>query len=537
MPALRTMSAIRRLLAAIDAHPEQTITVRIGTQWEPRTYADLSRDVAEAAALLYASGIEEGHRVGILGENTYEWVVYDLACMAAGAVSVGLLEDELIAHSIDEVADLFGLAALAIDPRHVAEGGPAPTLGKQPASLRLLTFPDPPPDRPATAREEPGDVFTLVFSSGTSGRVKCLRIGGAGVLAAVDRFAEDFSFGVDDCMLVGLPLSSFQQRMMMYCAFDRGAGVVLAVPKRMFAAMAAGLPTAVVAPPQFFHGIEQRFVAKPEAHQEEALRQAREAALLPEGPERRAALVSIFPDAYAAVGERTRILITGAAPTRRSTLELLEQMELPLFEAFSSNEAGTIAWNRPGSKRIGSVGRPVHGPDAVTTVDGIIVVRPPRPFCWGYEPGFGDTDAVFDADGSVRTGDRGRIDEDGFVSIDGRADDVLVTTGGLKLDPVAIELEIDRVAGAGHPVLFTHQGGGTQLLMFVDAQDRARVEDEVDAAVATLNGQLPTGARIQRVVWQDLVLTEEDGFLTRNRKINRSAVRERFVGALGLAHR
>jgi hypothetical protein len=39
------------------------------------------------------------------------------------------------------------------------------------------------------------------------------------------------------------------------------------------------------------------------------------------------------------------------------------------------------------------------------------------------------------------------------------------------------------------------------------------------------------------VVWQDLVLTEEDGFLTRNRKINRSAVRERFVGALGLAHR
>lgn len=531
------MSAIRRLRAAIDAHPEQTITVRVGAQWEPRTYAGLSADVSEAAALLRSSGIGAGHRVGILGENSYEWVVYDLACMAVGAVSVGMLEDELLSRSIDDLVGLFGLAALAIDPRHVPDDAAAPLLGKQPASLRLLTFPDPPHDRPASPHEEPGDVFTLVFSSGTSGRVKCLRIGGAGVLEAVDRFAEAFSFGIDDSMLVGLPLSSFQQRLMMYCAFDRGAGVVLTVPKRMFAAMAAGLPTAVVAPPQFFHGIEQRFVARPEGDQEQALARAREADLVPEGPERRSILRSVFADAYAAVGDRTRILITGAAPTRRSTLELLEQMGLPLFEAYASNEAGTIAWNRPGSKRIGSTGLPAHGPGAVTTVDGTIVARPPRPFCWGYEPGFGDTDAVFGRDGSVRTGDRGRIDEDGFVYIDGRADDVLVTTGGLKLDPVVIELEIDRVAGAGHPVLFTHQGGGTQLLMFVDAEDRARVEDQVDDAVSTLNGQLPTGARIQRVVWQDLVLTEEDGFLTRNRKINRSAVREHFVGALGLAHR
>ena len=73
--------------------------------------------------------------------------------------------------------------------------------------------------------------------------------------------------------------------------------------------------------------------------------------------------------------------------------------------------------------------------------------------------------------------------------------------------------------------------------MCVDAQDRDRVEDQVDDAVMELNRELPTGARIQRVVWEDLVLTEEDGFLTRNRKINRSAVREHFVGALGLAHR
>ncbi|HEU5148936.1 MAG TPA: AMP-binding protein [Iamia sp.] len=533
------MSAIRRLLAAIDAHPQQTITVRVGTQWEPRPYALLSADVAAAAALLREIGIAEGHRVGLLGENSYEWVVYDLACMAVGAVSVGLLEDDLITGTVDDLVARFGLAAVAADPRHVVEHPGdvvASSLGAQPASLRLIGFPDRPRDRPAMTHEEPGDVFTLVFSSGTSGRVKCLRIGGAGVLAAVDAFAEAFAFGgPDDCMLVGLPLSSFQQRLMMYCAFATGAGVMLAVPKRMFSALASDRPTVAVAPPQFYHGIEQRFGARPAEDRAAALARADELAGLPDD-ERRAALRELFPEAYGMIGPRARVLITGAAPTRRSALELLARMGVPLYEAYSSNEGGVIAWNRPGCQRIGTVGQPAHGPGSVRTDDGTITVRPPRPFCWGYEPGHGDTAAVFDEEGGVHTGDRGQIDADGFVSIDGRVDDVLVTTGGQKIDPVLVELAIDKVAGTGHPVLFAHQGGGTQLLMCVGAGDRGRIEAAVDEAVAGLNAQLPTAARIQRVVWEDLELTEEGGFLTRNRKINRSAVRAHFAGALGLAH-
>ena len=500
----------------------------VGTELVRRPYPELHGDVRTVRERLRRWGVGSGTRVGIWGENSYDWVVHELALLDLGCVTVTLPVAEFAAETPPALAERYDLELLLASPRHCSEapGWLAPlTLDGAPASAMKLR-PAPPPLGP--------DVFTVVFSSGTTGSVKAIQIGRRATDHCLAEFGRQYEFRPDDAILVGLPLSTFQQRIMLYCAIWYGFDAIVVEPSPlMFVALKQGRPTIMGGPPAFYEILENRFRSQPAVKRVAA----RTAAglirgLLPAG-RRPAALRRLFRQAHEAYGGRMRLMLSGSAPLRRSTAELFTLVDLPLFQLYGLTESGFIAWNRPGDNRIGSVGRPVFPGSVTIAEDGEIMVRWPVPQSPGYlgEPPEVAA-ATYRPDGTVATGDLGRFDADGYLHVVGRKKDIIVTRTGHKIAPSPIEQEILADPDVAQAVLVggdPYQVGAVVALRVHAGED---TPEKVRRRVEEVNRTLPSASRVQRVVFTRDAFTRENGLMTTTLKLNRAAVARRFAGAL-----
>ncbi|TDB90327.1 hypothetical protein E1264_05445 [Actinomadura sp. KC216] len=500
-------------------------------------YPELHADVRRVQERLKAWGAGEGVRVGIWGANSYAWIVHELALLDLGCVTVTLPVVELAGSTPVSLAERYGLELLLADEGLLSEEG-GPGEGAEAAEWAApMTMEG--TDREIRPRERPEpldpDVFSIVFSSGTTGTVKAIRISRVATEDCLAEFGGHHTFRSDDRILVGLPLSTFQQRIMMYCAIWYGFDAVVVEPSPlMFAVLKEAQPTIMGGPPAFYEILESRFSGRPAA-----LRTALRAVswtirhTLP-GSLRDAALRRVFAQAHDAYGGRMRLMLSGSAPLRRSTSAVFRTVGLPLFQLYGLTESGFIAWNRPDANRIGSVGRPVFPGSVRISSEGEIQVRWPRPQSPGYlgEPPEVEQ-AVYLPDGWIATGDLGRLDDDGFLYIVGRKKDLIITRGGVKIPPSPWEQQILADPAVAQAVMV-----GGEDLAYVGAVIALR-DHAADAAaesirrrIEEINRDTPASGRVTRVVFTRERFTRENGLMTTTLKINRRAVAARFQAAL-----
>lgn len=498
-------------------------------------YRELAADVERARERLAATGLERGALVGLLGENCYEWLIHDLALQALGCLPVCFPADEFGARAPEELADGHELALLLVTRK----------LGN-PAGLPWVVVMDAPEPTPARARPvapragglgacvEGTDACTVIFSSGTSGQLKALLLSRAGVDDTVDALARDWRMGPGDGILVALPLSIFQQRVMIYAALRSDTDILLSDPQNLFRGFKVLRPTIVLGPPALFETTEKRYHALPRFERAARTLAGRALAAVP-GSARRARLRRrVFGWAHDAFGGRARALLTGSAPSKRSTLDFYELAGLPLFQAYGLAEVGFIAWNLPGRNRALSVGRPIVPGSVTLAEDGEILLALPHPQALGY---FGldpeEQARTFLPDGRIATGDIGRFDRDGFLYITGRKKSIILTQGGEKIQPEPLEAPLAVLPGVERAVVL---GGGElpglAALIAVDpgcdAEGEARVRAAVAAAVEALNAGARPAARITRFMLTRVAFRPESGLVTRNLKLDRRAVQRRF---------
>jgi long-chain acyl-CoA synthetase len=138
-------------------------------------------------------------------------------------------------------------------------------------------------------------------------------------------------------------------------------------------------------------------------------------------------------------GGRSRAYFSGGAPLGRDICEWFVCVGIPIFEGYGLTETSpTIAVNRLGAFKIGSVGKIVEGVQAKIAEDGEILAKGPTVF-QGYWQMPEETRAAFTEDGWFKTGDIGQLDSDGFLSITDRKKDLLKTSGGKFIAPQPIE--------------------------------------------------------------------------------------------------
>jgi long-subunit acyl-CoA synthetase (AMP-forming) len=238
--------------------------------------------------------------------------------------------------------------------------------------------------------------------------------------------------------------------------------------------------------------------------------------------------------AHALFGDRIRYLWTGSAPARRDTLEFFSAtLRMPVFEGYGLNETCIVAKNHPGAHREGSVGKVLPRKKILFDEDGVISVYSDHPVNTRYAYAApGESERVFQGD-VVRTGDIGHLDDDGYLYIHGRADDVIVLDNGRKVIVRPVEERMKAHPAIGECVVYCPTQ--THLVAVVSpAADLPAGPDDADFAALVAahlehcNAAAEPDERIAGTVLADAPFTVENGLLSSQFKPRRKQIAEQY---------
>jgi long-chain acyl-CoA synthetase len=459
-------------------------------------------DVQKAIEFLGACGMQPKMRIGVLADNSYEWIVLDLAALELGCLLVAF-PDTFASRDMNELADQFELDLLFVaslpvgspsrahewicELRNLAENA----IGRKKKRSHALSY-----DHP--------DDLTMHFSSGSSGILKCLVGSRLGSEAFIQGYWDIFPWLNSDTMLAFMPLSSYQQRLLVYSAIGYPHNVVFTSPGELMLAFTQSKPTVFVGPPLFFERMEKRLRNRSKAEIAGTLRQ---------------------------FAPSIRFFVTGMAPIRQSTVEFFAATETPLYVVYSLNEVGTVSANTPNSFRPGSVGRLFPHTQVDIASDGEILVRKPHALSLGYLH-YLDQGQTFLTDGRIATGDLGCFDEDGYLYIVGRKKNVIITSSGLKINPEQIERQIESWPEVGRAVILGSERPYLSAVVQYPPPQNAAAEQQIWKRLRSFNKELGLAYFIGAVAYTNEEFTVENGLLTRNLKVDRQRIYAVFESQL-----
>lgn len=446
---------------------------------------------------LHKEGVRAGARIGIVAANCLEWAMLDLAALRLKAVTAGFEPGKFDPDPV--LLDRYDLARLYTD-RPVDQPGLRPI-------EEVLELADTPAPQPEPVRYTPAEVTTIKFTSGSTGEPKGLAASVGSIDSSLRAVQQMFGHGPGDDLFVFLPLSLLQQRYWIYSALAFGHDVTISTYEAAFAVLRRTQPTVVMGVPGFFdtarRHIESR--ARRSGGTPEALRHA----------------------ARATFGERIRYLWTGSAPASAAVLRFYTDVGLPIYEGYGLNETCIVSKNCPGAHREGSVGRVLPGKEVIIDEDGVVRVRGDYPVNVRYEYAApGESERVFGDDGVVRTGDLGHLDEDGFLYIRGRADDVIVLDNGKKVIVRPIEEQMKASPAIEECVVFCPTQ--THLVAVVSPAQEPADTEAIAAHLARANAELSKDERIHKVVVAQPRFAIHNGLLTSQYKPRRQRILDQF---------
>jgi len=562
-----------------------------GDGWESVTWREAGERVTRLAAGLVALGVEPEQRVGIASSTRYEWILADLAVMCAGAATttvypstitedVGfILADSecrvVFAEDDAQVAKLrecrSGLPLLERVVTFDASADPDPDgwvvgiedLERLGDSL-LASRPDAVEDRVAATR--PDSLATLIYTSGTTGRPKGVRLRHGSWTYEGAAIAALGILGEDDLQFLWLPMAHSFGKVLL--STQLAVGFPTAVDgrvDRIIDNLAVVRPTFMGAAPRIFEKAHGRIVTMQAAEgglKERLFRQAFKVGLEKDRLEREGRPVPfllakqhavydrlVFARIRERFGGRVRFFISGAAALNRDIAEWFHAAGILVLEGYGLTEtsAGTFV-NHPDDNRFGTVGPVMPGSEVRIADDGEVLVRGPG-VMEGYHRQPEQTAEVLSDDGWLHTGDIGRLDGDGYLTVTDRKKDLFKTSGGKYVAPAAIESQFKAICPyAGQMVVQGNdrsycvalvtldpeameswaEQNGMAGRSYADVVSSTEVHDMVAGYVETLNARLNRWESVKRWLLLDHDLTVESGELTPSMKVRRKAVEERY---------
>jgi long-subunit acyl-CoA synthetase (AMP-forming) len=353
------------------------------------------------------------------------------------------------------------------------------------------------------------DVTTLKFTSGSTGQPKGLGATAGSVDSSLRAVQHMFAHGAGDDVFVFLPLSLLQQRYWIYSALCFGHDVTVSTYEAAFAALGRARPTVVMGVPAFFETAKKHIET-----------QVRSAPL-------DAADVALPAAARRLFGDRIRYLWTGSAPAGPAMLRFFNGVGLPIYEGYGLNETCIVSKNHPAANKVGTVGPVLAEKQVLLDEHGAISVRCDYPVNRRYEYAApGESERFFGPGGVVRTGDLGHIDADGFLSIRGRADDLIVLTNGRKVMVRPIEEHMRESRAIEECVLISP--ARTHLVAVVSPARVPADEEAIARQLERTNAMFGADARISRVVVAADRFSIANGLLTSQFKPIRARIEEAY---------
>ena len=553
------MSAYDLLARRVDAAPEHPAFLRAtDSGWQSVTTAEFSRQVDTAAAELLRRGVDAGDPVLVMGATSYAWAVADFAVWRCGAISVPVYPTASPAQVAAIVTSSAARIGIVDDDRRSRLA----SCGVEELRFADLEAPEPTAAELADlGRRSHGlggaEVATIVFTSGSTGEPRGVEITHTNLVSQAWNVGAAYSSLIHEraSTVIFLPLAHILARGLQVAAVSAGMTVAhVADPARAVASLAEVRPSFLVVAPRVLDKILERVRANAAsrhlgrvfaAAERVAVRRGRVLEAADVGRREpwpswdrlahRAADAVLFARIRELLGGRLECLLSGSAPLPVETGLFFRGIGIPVIEGYGLTETTAPATgNLPGAIRSGSVGVPVPGTTVRIADDGEVQIAGPG-VCRGYhgEP----AGSGFTPDGFLRTGDLGRLDDDGHLWLTGRAKDVVVTSSGKNIVPARWERLVERDGGVDHAVLVGDRRPYAAALLFVpDAAtpragswSQAVVEDParlaaLQRAVDAANATVSRAEQVKRWLALRVPLTEEAGQLTPTGKVRRGTV-------------
>jgi len=538
--------------AACERWPDRIALRMEGEQKDKFTFQEVRRLADRVAGWLRANGLAKGDRVLLASENRPEWAIAYFGILRAGGAAVPV--DSLLTEK--ELANLWRSAGakLGLLSEDAADRNPGLAVLAAAAvpGARAVTFgevletggPVAPPVRAA-----PEDLASLIFTSGTTGTPKGVMLSHRNFASLVARLSAIFDLGPGDGMLSVLPLHhTFEFACGLLVPFSRGTEVAYLdelTADRIGDALRSGRVTAMIGVPALWallhRKITQELAAKPGIVEEAfELLQDVNAKLRDSTLGWNLGKLLFWP-IHQRFGGRLRILVSGGSALDPEVQKAFTDYGFDLFEGYGLTETSPVlAVSTPdGDVPRGSVGPAIHGvelrikdPDAEGV--GEVLARGPN-IMLGYWRG-GEHAGVDPeltgqvlVDGWLHTGDLGKLDAAGNLTLVGRRKDVIIDANGKNVYPDEVEdayREPDLMKDLCVVGLPDATGEKVAMVVVPDWRDRDRgdVRARIEAHVREVSAKLPFAKRVK--VWH---LVDGELPKTATRKVKRPLVKEELL--------
>lgn len=512
-----------------------------GSEWITYTYQEVGQQARQLAHFLETKGVTQNTHVGIVSKNCAEWIITDLALLMLGAIStpfyanLNCAEFEVVLRESDSKFLFVGKLETWDQIKHAI-----------PADVEVFTFKEHPGhskiDRgipwedmlnsvsPKTYQPtfSDDDIWTILFTSGTTGSPKGVVLTYGNMRHVIKVETTQHVIGLKDILgnahfISVLPLNHIGERMAveMACLITGGTISFVENIHTFVQNIQDTQPTLMFTVPHLWSKFQLGVLEKM--------------------PQKRLDLLFKVPIVSGIVKKKikqklglSRMVhpITASAPIPPDLKKWYIDLGLDLREVYGMTETTGLTVLTPrGNKKTGSVGLPIDGLTLKIDEETKEILLKGPSILKGYYKNPEKSAEVIE-DGWLHTGDRGRLDEDGYLYIDGRIQDAFKTSKGKYVVPSPIEWKfgtnenIEQIVvvglGLAQPMALI------KLSEIGKAKSTSEVEAELLPELQRVNEELINFQRLSHLVIIQDEWTIENKILTPTLKVKRNLIQEKY---------
>lgn len=502
---------------------------RKGDDFNEWSWANARNEIAAMAACLedrFGSGVS----MAILSRNRAHWFLADFAIIESGNIAIPVFTT-LPGPTAKYVLDFSDTKVLFLGETENWEA----VREVLPEGITVITLPGVEIDEPHTSWEEfvasgrgrrakytckPDDLVSLVFTSGTTGVPKGVMQTHETNIVPMARFESAFKIRETPRFLSYLPLSHIAERQLVegHSLIRCGAVTFNESLPHILRDLQYSRPHFFFGPPRVWEQLQQIVIGQ------FGSAEAVERALAQDRAGTGAKVVDMLGL------DEVDYCLTAAAPTPPALIKWYDELGLTLLEGFGQTEAMGLIANSHTDRRIGSIGKPVPGVEYKLSEEDELLVK-----AEGLSPGYynmPEKTAELHRNGWLHTGDKARVDEDGYIYITGRVKDYFKTIHGKFVAPTPIE---NVYSDNEHTEQICLLGRGYSKTVIVcvlsqiaQGKDHAEIENALKEQVIQTNKGVDKHARIGAAIISTEPWTIANEVLTPTMKIRREKVEARF---------
>ncbi len=560
--------------------------------WESFTWADYGNKAREIGMGLLALGLNRGDVCSIVSDNNKEWLFTDMGILCSGGVTSGVYTTDS-SKQLEYLATDSKTRFLFVEneeqlDKYLEVRENTPTIEKvivfDPEGLhefaddQVMMMEDlyelgriHCKDHPDLWNREidsakPEDLMVLIYTSGTTGPPKGAMISHRNAMYQIETFDKILEINDKDEQLSFLPLCHILERLLSILVPLKSCGTVNFVegPDTVPENIRELSPTIFIAVPRIW----EKFYAVIQLQVKDATRFGKWAYHMAVKIGKQASAYKIerkpIPPLLSAIYwiakktvldnilrmmglDRLRWAGTGAAPISPDLIRWYISMGVEMFEAYGQTECcGVGTANIIGNSKLGTIGQAIPGSDIKISGDGEILIESPGVFLGYLNQPHKTEETVIN--GWLHTGDVGKMDDEGFVTITDRLKDIIITAGGKNISPSEIENQLKFSPYITDAVVIGDARKYLTCLVLIDqenvekyAQDNdipytnfaslckaKEVTELIWEETVNVNKQFARVEQIKKIRLIDQLLTAEDDELTPTMKLKRNFVNKKY---------